>query len=203
MSTLTFVHGAMSSSKSAMLLTEAHNLRQHGWRAFLLTAAIDSRSGEGVIKSRLGISSPAVTWTPGDDLYQLISMAHRDEPISRVMVDEAQWLSRDQVWQLSDVTDYLAIPVTCYGLRTDFRGDLFEGSAALMALADELKENTGVCASGAKATMVVRYDASGLATTEGPQVLVGGEERYASMSRKAWKAAIVAGQEARALKQAS
>lgn len=190
---LIFNYGTMSSAKSSMLLTEAYNFRLHGKRVYLLTAAIDTRSGKGVIKSRIGIQAEAETYSPDEDLYAKISAAHAAEPIERIMVDEAQWLSRDQVWQLSDIVDELGIGVSCYGLRVDFRGNLFEGSAALMAIADDLRENTGVCATGAKATMVVRYGPDGLATIEGPQVLVGGDETYAAMSRKAWKEAVDAG----------
>ncbi len=197
MKTLTYVYGTMTSGKTTQLLSEAHNLRLHGKRIYLLTASIDSRSGVGMIRSRIGISSEAETYVAGEDLFAKILVEHLAKPIERVMVDEAQWLSRDQVWQLSDIVDELGIGVTCYGLRSDFRGDLFEGSAALMSLADEMRENTGVCATGEKATMVARMDGAGNATTEGPQVLVGGEETYAAMSRKAWKAAIAKGKERR------
>ncbi|MCW3782505.1 thymidine kinase [Defluviimonas salinarum] len=192
MSLLTFVHGTMSSGKTTALLQEAHNFRLHGLNAYLLTAAADTRSGLGVIRSRIGISAEARIFAPGEDLLAKIAAAHEKAPIAAVMVDEAQFLSRDQVWQLSDVADDLGIRVTCYGLRTDFLGRLFEGSAALMALADELKENTGVCASGEKANMVLRIGADGQVLIDGPQVLVGGEESYVAVSRRAWKMAVSA-----------
>lgn len=187
---LSFIYGSMSSGKTLSLLAEAHNLKLHNKRVFLLTAAIDSRSGFGKISSRVGLSAEAETYSPGEDLFAKVAKNHAEQPIERVMVDEAQWLSRDQVWQLSDVADDLGIGVTCFGLRNDFRGDLFEGSAALMSIADELKENTGVCPSGARATMVARLAKDGFATLEGPQVLVGGEETYAAMSRKRWKQSV-------------
>lgn len=190
MSQLIFVHGTMTSGKTTALLQEAHNFALHGLNAHLITAAIDTRSGRGVIRSRIGISAEAASFAPGDDLFAAISAANAIRPIDVVMVDEAQFLSRDQAWQLSDVVDDLGIRVACYGLRSDFRGALFEGSAALMAIADELREHTGVCASGAKATMVARLDAEGHAVVEGPQVMVGGEETYVAMSRRAWKAAV-------------
>jgi thymidine kinase len=190
MSQLIFVHGTMTSGKTTALLQEAHNFSLHGLHAHLMTAAIDTRSGRGMIRSRIGISAEAASFAPGDDLFAAISAANAIRPIDVVMVDEAQFLSRDQAWQLSDVVDDLGIRVACYGLRSDFRGALFEGSAALMALADELREHTGVCASGAKATMVARIGADGRAMVDGPQVLVGGEETYVAMSRRAWKAAV-------------
>jgi thymidine kinase len=190
MSQLIFVHGTMTSGKTTALLQEAHNFALHGLHAHLMTAAIDTRSGRGMIRSRIGISAEAASFAPGDDLFAAISAANAIRPIDVVMVDEAQFLSRDQAWQLSDVVDDLGIRVACYGLRSDFRGALFEGSAALMAIADELREHTGVCASGAKATMVARLDAEGHAVVEGPQVMVGGEETYVAMSRKSWKAAV-------------
>ena len=151
MATLTFFHGTMTSGKTTALLQEAHNLRAHGLNAFLLTAAMDSRSGFGVIRSRIGIEARAETYVAGEDLLARIRAAHALHPVIRVLVDEAQWLSRDQVWQLSDVVDELGIEVSCYGLRSDFRGELFTGSAALMAIADHLIEMTGICANCSKA----------------------------------------------------
>jgi len=190
MSQLVFVHGTMTSGKTTALLQEAHNFRIHGLNPFLLTPAIDTRSGAGMIRSRIGISAQAHSFHADDDLFSLVLRAHEDRAVDILMVDEAQFLSRDQVWQLSDIVDDLGIRVSCFGLRTDFRGMLFEGSSALMAIADELREHTGVCASGDKATMVARIGPDGRALADGPQVLVGGEERYVAMSRKAWKQAL-------------
>ncbi len=187
MSKLTFVYGTMTSGKTTALLQEAHNFRLHGLNAHLLTAAGDTRSGSGVIRSRIGISAEADVFTPSDDLGQRLANLHARTPIDAVFCDEAQFLSRDQVWQLSDLVDDLGIQVSCFGLRSDFRGSLFEGSATLMALADVLTENTGVCASGAKAMMVARLGPDGRAMIDGPQVMVGGEETYVAVSRASWK----------------
>ena len=187
MSQLTFIHGTMTSGKTTALLQEAHNFRLHHLNPYLLTASIDTRSGIGMIRSRIGISAEAETFCNKEDLFRKIKTAHVQKKIDIVMVDECQFLTHDQVWQLSDIVDDLGIRVMCYGLRSDFRGVLFEGSATLMAIADELREHTGVCATGAKATMVARLNAKGEALVDGPQVLVGGEETYVAMSRPAWK----------------
>ena len=192
MSRLTFHYGAMTSGKTTALLQEAYNFRSHGLNPYLLTACNDTRSGPGMVRSRIGIESKAETFAPDTNILDQIRAAHLSMPIHAVFVDEAQFLSRVQVWQLSDVVDQLGIQVSAYGLRSDFKGELFEGSAALMALADVLTENTGVCATGEKATMVVRLDADGRAMIDGPQVLVGGEETYMAVSRKAWKARVQA-----------
>jgi thymidine kinase len=187
MSKLTFNYGTMTSGKTTALLQDAYNFRSHRMNAYLMTARGDTRSGLGMIRSRIGISAEASVFQAGEDVFAKISKAHASKPIDAVYVDEAQFLSRDQVWQLSDVVDELNIPVSAYGLRSDFRGDLFEGSAALMSLADVLSENTGICSSGDKATMVVRMDQNGQAMIDGPQVMVGGEETYEAVCRREWK----------------
>lgn len=187
MAILKFVHGTMTSGKTTSLLQDAHNLKCHGLMPYLLTASGDVRSGMGVIASRIGISAPAEIFSPKENIYEKIRSATMEQEINQVMVDECQFLSRDQVFELSDVVDELGIAVTCYGLRSDFRGELFEGSAALMVLADALVENTGICASGAPANMVIRIDDKGGAMLDGPQVLVGGEESYQAVSRAVWK----------------
>lgn len=187
MATLNFIYGTMKSGKTLTLLAEAHNFKGHNRNPYLLTAAGDTRSGIGVIRSRVGISASAQTFSASEDLFEKIHHAHMQSHIDIVMVDEAQFLSRDQVFQLSDVVDELGIKANCYGLRTDFRGDLFEGSAALMALADHMSENTGVCASGSVANMVLRMGLDSTPMVDGPQVLVGGEETYEAVSRKIWK----------------
>jgi thymidine kinase len=190
MAKLTYVHGTMTSGKTTELLQEAYNFRQIGQTPYLLTATIDTRSGKGKIKSRIGIEADAETFKPGEDLFVKIKEAHRAQRLKVVMVDECQFLSKDQVWQLSDVVDELGIRVVCYGLKSDFKAELFEGSAALLALADEITERTGTCRCGEKATMVARIDGKGHAIIDGPQVQVGGEESYAAMSRKEWKRAV-------------
>lgn len=197
MAELVFFHGTMTSGKTTSLLQDAHNYKTHGHTPLLLTALIDSRSGAGLIRSRIGISSPAETFSAGENLFDKVKAFANQGPLIGVLVDEAQWLSRDQVFQLSDVVDELGIGVSAYGLKVDFKGDLFPGSAALMALADRLQEITGICRSGAKATMVARLGPDGLATLNGPQILVGGEETYVAMSRREWKAAVAEGQAAR------
>ncbi|MFX4299983.1 thymidine kinase [Pseudosulfitobacter pseudonitzschiae] len=187
MATLNFIYGTMKSGKTLTLLAEAHNFKSHNRNPYLLTAAGDTRSGIGVIRSRVGITASAQTFDASEDLYEKIRQSHLENQIDIVMVDEAQFLSRDQVFQLSDVADELGINVRCFGLRTDFRGELFEGSAALMALSDHMSENTGVCASGCVANMVLRMGTDGVPMIDGPQLLVGGEETYEAVSRKIWK----------------
>ncbi len=157
-------------------------------RTFLLTPAIDTRYGEGVIASRIGLEAPAHRFSREDDLHALTAtdVAERG-PLHCVLVDEAQFLTRAQAWQLTDVVDRLRVPVLAYGLRTDFRGELFEGSQYLLAWADHLDEVKTICHTGSKATMVVRVDEHGHAVHDGPQVQIGGNERYVSVSRLEYK----------------
>jgi thymidine kinase len=188
MAKLYFYYSAMNAGKTTTLLQSAYNYRERGMRTFLLTPAIDTRFGEGVIASRIGLSAPAYRFTPDDDVMRLVEQdiaAHG--PVHCVLVDEAQFLRRAQVWQLTDVVDRLRVPVLAYGLRTDFRGELFEGSQYLLAWADNLIEIKTICHTGKKATMVVRVDDHGRAITEGPQVEIGGNERYVSVSRAEFK----------------
>ena len=176
----------MNAGKSTLLLQAAHNYAERGMRTMLLTAAIDDRAGKGMIASRIGIDKPAGTFTPADDLFQRVEAEHEREPIACVLVDEAQFLTERQVWQLARVVDGLGIPVMAYGLRTDFQGKLFDGSAVLLAIADELREVRTICHCGAKATMVVRLDTDGRVAREGDQVAIGGNERYVSLCRRHW-----------------
>jgi thymidine kinase len=188
MAKLYFYFSAMNAGKTTTLLQSAYNYRERGMRTFLLTPAIDTRFGEGVIASRIGLQAPATRFGPDDDLHQLAAAdleAHG--PMHCVLVDEAQFLRRAQVWQLTDVVDHLRVPVLCYGLRTDFRGELFEGSQYLLAWADHLEEVKTICHTGSKATMVVRVDEHGRAVHDGPQVQIGGNERYVSVSRREYK----------------
>ena len=189
MAKLYFYYSAMNAGKTTTLLQSAHNYRERGMRVAILTPALDHRAGSGTVASRIGLSAEAVGFGPDDDLETRVRAdiaAH--EPLHCVLVDEAQFLSRSQVWQLSEVVDALRIPVLCYGLRTDFRGELFEGSAALLAWADELQEIKTICHTGKKATMTVRVDEAGRAMQAGPQVEIGGNERYVSVSRAEFKA---------------
>lgn len=187
MAKLYFYYSTMNAGKTTALLQSAHNYRERGMRPLLFTPALDDRAGRGVIRSRVGLEAPAIAFEPGDDLLAIARRELDSGPIACVLVDEAQFLNRDQVFQLSEVVDDLAIPVLAFGLRTDFRGELFPGSQWLMAWADELKELKTICATGKKATMVVRVDEHGRAFTEGAQVQIGGNERYIPVSRAEFK----------------
>ena len=185
---LYFYYSAMNAGKTTTLLQSAHNYSERGMRVLILTPKLDHRAGSGIVASRIGLQAQGTPFAQADDLLQLVQVdiaAHGT--LHCVLVDEAQFLSRTQAWQLSDVVDVLRIPVLCYGLRTDFRGELFEGSQALLAWADELVEIKTICHSGSKATMTVRVDDQGRALHAGPQVEIGGDERYLSVSRAEFK----------------
>ena len=188
MAKLYFYFSAMNAGKTTTLLQSAHNYRERGMRVAILTPKLDFRDGSGTVASRIGLQAEGIAFERGDDLQQMIKAdidAHG--PLHCVLVDEAQFLTKAQAWQLSEVVDGLRIPVLCYGLRTDFRGELFEGSQYLLAWADELQEIKTICHSGKKATMNVRIDAQGHALQDGPQVEIGGNERYVSVSRAEFK----------------
>lgn len=185
---LYFHYSAMNAGKTTTLLQSAWNYRERGMRTLILAPALGDRLGADAVASRIGLKAPAGRFAPGDDLLQLVrDDIGRDGALHCVFVDEAQFLTKAQVWQLTDVVDVLGIPVLAYGLRTDFRGELFAGSSYLLAWADELHEIKTICHTGRKATMVVRMDASGRPVTEGPQVEIGGNERYVSVSRAEFK----------------
>lgn len=188
MAKLYFHYSTMNAGKSTLLLQASYNYRERGMATLLLTAALDDRAGAGRIASRIGIADEALTFDGGTDLFALIGA--QGAGCACIFIDEAQFLTRDQVWQLARVADDLGIPVMCYGLRVDFRGELFPGSAALLALADDLREVRTICHCGRKATMVIRRDANGRAITEGAQVQVGGNETYISLCRKHWREAV-------------
>ncbi len=185
-----FYYAAMNAGKSTVLLQSSYNYRERGLRTLLFTPAIDTRFGSGRIESRIGLSSGAIPVAAGDDLLRRIRQEHTAAPVACVLVDEVQFLAPEQVWQLSDVADALDIPVLCYGLRTDFRGNLFPGSAALLGLADDLTELKTICHCGRKATMNLRVDAQGRGVREGAQVEIGGNDRYIAMCRRHFKAAL-------------
>ena len=188
MAKLYFYYSAMNAGKSTTLLQSAHNYRERGMRVAILTPRLDDRAGAGVVASRIGLRSDAIAFAHDADLEQLVQRDITAQgTLSCVLVDEAQFLSKAQVWQLSEVVDRLRVPVLCYGLRTDFRGELFEGSQYLLAWADELQEIKTICHSGSKATMTVRVDEAGRAVQDGPQVEIGGNERYVSVSRREFK----------------
>ncbi|MFT4256282.1 MAG: thymidine kinase [Pseudoxanthomonas sp.] len=188
MAKLYFYYSAMNAGKTTTLLQSAHNYRERGMQVAILTPKLDHRAGGGTVASRIGLRAEAATFDRDSDLLRQIEadIAARGE-LDCVLVDEAQFLSRAQVWQLSEVVDQLRIPVLCYGLRTDFRGELFEGSQYLLAWADELQEIKTICHSGKKATMTVRVNEAGRAVHDGPQVEIGGNERYVSVSRAEFK----------------
>ncbi|MAN14470.1 MAG: thymidine kinase [Dinoroseobacter sp.] len=181
---LFFNYSTMNAGKSTLLLQASYNYNERGMQTYLLTANFDDRAGKGQIASRIGISAPADTYGASTDLFEMIETRLKAGPCACVLLDEAQWLTRDQVWQLARAVDDLGVPVMCYGLRVDFRGELFPGSAALLALADEMREVRTICHCGRKATMVIRVDADGNAMREGAQVEVGGNDRYVSLCRK-------------------
>ena len=187
MAKLYFYYSTMNAGKSTTLLQSSFNYRERGMHTVLLTAALDDRFGKGMVSSRIGLSQEADLFSAGDNLYHHIEQRHSDKAIDCVLVDESQFLSEDQVWQLSEVSDQLSIPVLCYGIRTDFQGQLFPGSKALLAWADELQELKTICHCGSKATMVVRVDEQGNALKEGSQVEIGGNERYVSLCRRHFK----------------
>lgn len=188
MAKLYFYYSAMNAGKTTTLLQSAHNYRERGMRVAILTPRLDHRAGSDTVASRIGLKADGIGFGQGEDLEALIRAdiaAHGT--LHCVLVDEAQFMTRAQVWQLSEVVDQLRIPVLCYGLRTDFRGELFEGSQYLLAWADELTEIKTICHSGKKATMTVRVDERGRAVQDGPQVEIGGNDRYVSVSRAEYK----------------
>ena len=189
MAKLYFNYSTMNAGKSTVLLQASHNYIERGMQTYLLTAQFDNRAGEGRIASRIGIGASADTFAPGEDLYAKLEKRLSDGPCACAFVDEAQFLTAEQVWQLARAVDDLSIPVMCYGLRVDFQGKLFPGSAALLALADEMREVRTICHCGKKATMVVRKDAEGNVLTDGDQVAIGGNERYVSLCRRHWREA--------------
>ncbi len=184
MSKLYFYYSAMNAGKTTTLLQSSYNYHERGMQTFLLTPAMDNRFGTGQITSRIGLKAPANMFEPETDLFLMIQEHLQSEPVDCVMVDEAQFLSRDQVFQLCRVCDELKIPVLTFGIRTDFQGEPFEGSKYLMAWADSLREIKAICGCGRKATMVLRIDEQGNVVRDGAQVDIGGNDRYVSMCRQ-------------------
>jgi thymidine kinase len=184
MAKLYFYYAAMNAGKSTTLLQADFNYRERGMETMLWTAAHDDRAGNGTIGSRIALSAPAHTYSPEIDLFASVGKELKKRGLDCLLVDEAQFLTRDHVLQLCRVSDELGIPVLCYGLRTDFQGQLFEGSAALLALADALVELKAVCECGRKATMNLRVDAEGHAVASGAQTEIGGNDRYVALCRR-------------------
>ena len=190
MAKLYFQYSTMNAGKSTLLLQASHNYHERGMKTYLITAGFDKRVGDGKIGSRIGIASNADTFDHKENMFQKIESRLRKGPCSCVFIDEAQFLSEEQVWELARVVDDLKVPVMCYGLRVDFQGKLFPGSAALLALADEMREIRTICHCGKKATMVIRQDENGDAIKDGAQIQIGGNETYISLCRRHWREAI-------------
>jgi len=189
MAKLYFHYSTMNAGKSTVLLQAAHNYIENDMQVYLLTARFDNRAGDGRIASRIGIGKEADTFDVADNLFAKIEKRLRDSPCACIFVDEAQFLTEEHVWQLARAVDDLKVPIMCYGLRVDFRGKLFPGSAALLALSDEMRDKRTICHCGKKATMVIRQDEKGRALTSGEQVQIGGNEVYVSLCRRHWREA--------------
>ena len=190
MAKLYFHYSTMNAGKSTLLLQASHNYAERGMQTYLLTANFDDRAGTGRIGSRIGIGADADTFAASTDLFSKIKDRLDAGPCNCVFIDEAQFLTADQVWQLARAVDDLGVPIMCYGLRLDFQGKLFPGSAALLALSDEMREIRTICHCGKKATMVVRQDEHGDVLKDGAQVQVGGNETYVSLCRVHWRQAM-------------
>ena len=189
MAKLYFYYASMNAGKSAMMLQADFNYRERGMRTLLFTAAVDDRFAPGTVTSRIGLGADAIAFDRDTDLAAIVQRAG-EEPPACVLVDEAQFLTADQVDQLATLCDVHGIPVLAYGLRTDFQGRLFEGSARLLAIADSLSEIKSVCECGRKATMNLRVDAQGNAVREGAQTEIGGNDRYVALCRRHFTAAL-------------
>jgi thymidine kinase len=184
MAKLYFYYSAMNAGKTTHLLQSSHNYCERGMNTLILSSSLDDRFGQGVVKSRIGIHAPSIIFNQTEDLFALVS---QQDAVDCILVDEAQFLSKTQVYQLTEIVDKMQVPVLAYGLRTDFQGELFEGSQYLLAWADELRELKTICHTGKKATMVVRIDEKGQAIKTGAQIQIGGNERYVSVSRAEYK----------------
>lgn len=184
MAKLYFYYASMNAGKSTNLLQADFNYRERGMATMLWTAALDDRGGSRAIESRIGLHAEAHRFDHATDLWAAVKAAHVVQPLSCVLVDEAQFLSKRQVWQLARIADEAGVPVLCYGLRTDFQGELFEGAAALLGIADSLVELKAVCHCGRKATMNLRVDESGAAVRAGAQTEIGGNDRYVALCRR-------------------
>ncbi len=187
MAKLYFYYSSMNAGKSTALLQSSYNYRERGMNTLVLAPKLDDRYGVGKVCSRIGLETEATTFEPKDDLLEIVNNAIEDKQLHCVLIDEAQFLTKAQVFQLGEVTDQQNIPVLAYGLRTDFQGEPFEGSKYLLAWSDNLKELKAICECGTKATMVIRLDEGGNVVTHGSQVEIGGNDRYISMCRKHFK----------------
>ena len=186
MAKLYFSYSTMNAGKSTMLLQASYNYLERGMRTLLFTSSLYAEGDAGLIESRIGISAAAEMFGFDDDLYQRVNDHLQEAKVDCVFVDEAQFLTAEQVWQLARVSDRLDVPVMCFGLRTDFQGKLFPGSSELLAIADELRDIRTICHCGRKATMVVRQNADGGVITEGNQVSIE-KSVYVSLCRRHWE----------------
>ena len=191
MAKLYFYYASMNAGKSSTLLQAAFNYRERGMRTMLWTAALDDRSDGKPIASRIGLEAEAHLFRQATDLWNEVTAKHADTPLDCLLLDEAQFLTKAQAWQCARLADEASIPVLCYGLRTDFQGELFPGSAALLGIADELVELKAVCHCGRKASMNMRVDADGNPVAEGAQTVIGGNESYVALCRKHFSEAVV------------
>ncbi len=181
----------MNAGKSTVLLQSSYNYQERGMGTLLFTAALDDRYGKGKISSRIGLQAEALIYSTEDNLLEMAKTEFSERKVNCVFVDEAQFLTKEQVFQISEIVDRMNIPVLAYGLRTDFQGNLFEGSKQLLAWADVLHELKTICHCGSKATMVMRVDESGKAIREGSQVEIGGNDRYVPVCRKHFKVEVL------------
>ncbi len=187
MAKLYFYYSAMNAGKSTALLQAAYNYQERGMKPLMLTPQLNMRDGVGRIASRIGLNATATAFSQTDSLIELVRRSHFEAPVACVFVDEAQFLTRRQVQELGEIADDEHIPVLAYGLRTDFLGNLFEGSQHLLAWADVLTEIKTVCHCGRKATMVLRIDGQGKPVRSGEQIKIGGNESYVSVCRRHFK----------------
>ncbi len=187
MAKLYFYYSSMNAGKSTALLQSSYNYRERGMNTLVMAPKLDDRYGAGKVTSRIGLETEATTFRPEQDLLDIVKSKLDESPLHCVLIDEAQFLTKEQVSQLGDVSDKLNIPVLAYGLRTDFQGEPFEGSKYLLAWSDNLKELKAICHCGSKAIMVVRMDERGETIREGSQIEIGGNDRYVSMCRKHFK----------------
>ncbi|MDA0687755.1 MAG: thymidine kinase [Proteobacteria bacterium] len=187
MAKLYFYYSSMNAGKSTSLLQSSYNYRERGMHTVILSPEMDNRYGAGKVTSRIGLQAESTDFRESDDLLDLVTRLNAEQKVHCVLVDEAQFLTRQQVYELGEIADGMDIPVLAYGIRTDFKGEPFEGSKYLLAWADNLKELKAICHCGAKATMVIRLDEQGKAIREGTQVEIGGNDRYLSMCRRHFK----------------
>jgi len=184
MAKLYFYYSSMNAGKSTTLLQSSYNYRERGMNTLIMAPQFDDRYGVGRVTSRIGLEAEATTFSAADNLFDIVSTCCEEDPLHCVLIDEAQFLTKSQVFQLGQVSDDLDIPVLAYGIRTDFQGEPFEGSKYLLAWSDNLKELKAICHCGSKATMVIRIDENGNTVTQGSQVEIGGNDRYLSVCRK-------------------